>query len=87
LLNSIVNWFKRKKHSESFDVAMPNQEVDGKIDIYSPTWKFISVWAIKELQANRESNDKKSLDIVKTSIIRGRISSLKSLLALPDTKK
>jgi len=81
----IMKWFKKK--SSSFDVHIPNQEEEGKIDIYSPTWKAVSAWAIKELQANRESNDKKSLDIVKTSIIRGRISSLKSLLTLPDTKK
>ena len=86
MLNSIVNWFKRKNNSESFDVAMPDQEIDGKIDIYSPTWKAISAWAIKELQANRESNDKKSLDIVKTSIIRGRIKILKEILGLPEAK-
>ena len=82
-----MNWFKRKKSSKSFDVAMPDQEIDGKIDIYSPTWKAVSAWATKELSTAREFNDKKSLDIIKTSAVRGRISMLKSLLNLPSTEK
>ena len=81
-----MNWFRKKKTS-SFDVYIPNQEEEGKIDIYSPTWKAVSTWATKELAMSREFNDKKSLDIVKTSIIRGRIGTLKSLLILPNTKK
>jgi len=80
-----VKWFKKKP--SAFNVHIPQQEEEGKIDIYSPTWKAISQWATKELITAREFNDKKSLDIIKTSVIRGRISMLKSLLNLPNTEK
>ena len=79
-----MKWFKKKP--SAFNVHIPQQEEEGKIDIYSPTWKAISQWATKELITAREFNDKKSLDIIKTSIIRGRIKILKEILGLPEAK-
>lgn len=58
-----------------------------KINIHSDTWKAVAAWAEKELMVGREQNDKIKLDMVKTSVIRGKIKVLKEILQLPETKR
>lgn len=80
-----MNWFK-KKIVKPIEARLPNQDEDDKINVNSATWQAVRVWAEKELNDNREANDKTSLDIIKTSVIRGEIRILKALLSLPGTK-
>lgn len=54
------------------------------IDTNSPTWRYIEKYVKSELSGARESNDSPNRDIVKTSLLRGRIATCKDILALPD---
>ena len=63
---------------ELFNVLEP------EIEIGSPTWKAIQAFAQKRLSELRAENDRTSLDATQTAVIRGRIASLKDLLALPE---
>lgn len=54
------------------------------IDTYSEEWKAIDRWAAEKLLQLRERNDNKSLDIVRTSVLRGEIRVLKELRKLPE---
>lgn len=47
------------------------------------TWRQVTRWAESKLKTEREKNDGMDLDAVQTAVIRGRISLLKELLALP----
>ena len=47
------------------------------------TWKHIERWAQKKLEDSRVRNDANELDAIQTAALRGRISMLKELLALP----
>lgn len=48
-----------------------------------PTWRFVEDWANKELKKCRERNDDANMSEQKTAALRGKISALKELLALP----
>ena len=48
-------------------------------------WHEVQRWAEAALTATREKNDGE-LDVVQTAMARGRIQTLKELLALSDTK-
>lgn len=52
------------------------------IDFTSPTWRAIEKLASQELATLREKNDSLTLDAIRTAELRGRIASLKDLLAL-----
>jgi hypothetical protein len=60
---------------------------DAHLDSYSSTWKAVASWAETELIKARESNDSAKRDIVATSLLRGRIATLKELLVLPYPKE
>ena len=60
---------------------------DGKIDVFSDTWLFVSNWATSELERLREVNDSAKWNDVQTAAIRGQIKRCKELLALPDKKE
>lgn len=77
-------WTKKKTEQEPLTIGT---EIEGRIDRMSPTWICVENWARFELLAARERNDKASLDVIKTSAIRGRIGLLKEILALPDKDK
>ncbi len=63
---------------------MLNSEQEPKIDVNSPTWKFIVRWSETQLQAARERNDMPRLDEMKTAVLRGNIRTLKDILELPN---
>ena len=52
------------------------------IDFNSPTWRAIEKLASQQLTTLREKNDSLTLDAIRTAELRGRIASLKDLLAL-----
>lgn len=60
--------------------------IEHKINIHSDTWKSIDRWANERLSAFRDRLENKSLDIIKTSVIRGEIRALKEMLKLPEDK-
>jgi len=62
---------------------LPGQEVPGELLPESPTWKFIQIWARRELQGARELNDSIKRTNEETSALRGEIRGLKKLLDLP----
>jgi hypothetical protein len=53
-----------------------------KIDPTSLTWRAVNAYLQERLSACREKNDK-ALDALATATLRGEISALKDLLALP----
>lgn len=84
----IFKRFNPDKESEPLDVKLPDiVGMEGKLDIYSPTWQFINKWAETELTKARESNDFVKLTETKTSVLRGRIKLLKEILGLPERKQ
>lgn len=54
------------------------------IDFNSPTWRAIEKLASQQLGVLREKNDSPTLDAIRTAELRGRIASLKDLLALAE---
>lgn len=49
-------------------------------------WHEIFIWASSKLEQARERNDG-DLDATQTAVLRGRISILKELIALPEGRK
>jgi len=82
----LFNIFKKKKEASIEVKTHESYMGDGVLDAYSGTWMFIKKWATDELDRARIFNDKKSLDIIQTSLIRGKIRLLKDLLELPKKR-
>jgi len=76
-----------KRQSKPIEVRLPEQAHDGKIEVGSSTWMFISNWAATQLQVSREKNDYAKLDEKATMLLRGRIKVLKEFLELPMVGK
>ncbi len=76
-------WFNKKKQILPTEAELP-QGQEPKLDINSPTWKYVVLWAEGELTAARERNDSPALDVTKTAVTRGKIRTLKDLLELPE---
>lgn len=55
-----------------------------RIEQDSATWLAIHEWASAQLDACRRKNDAQALDSVATAHLRGRIATLKAILALPQ---
>lgn len=53
-------------------------------DIISPTWQRLKGYLENELETARVKNDDQKLDEIQTAITRGRIQTLKNLLALEN---
>lgn len=53
-----------------------------QIDPKSDTWRAVEEWANERINDARLRNDSISADMVETSRLRGRIGTLKELLAL-----
>lgn len=53
-------------------------------DIVSPTWQKLKEFFEQELRTARIKNDDEKLDPIQTAMTRGRIKTLKSLLALEN---
>lgn len=60
---------------------------EGKINVHSDTWIFISQQAEAELIKIREANDDMKKDGLKTAALRGEIKRLKWLISLPEPAK
>lgn len=77
-----MKWFNRKKKVQPFEAALPDAG-ELRIDIYSPTWRYIEQWAEKNLGLLRESNDSPRRTEAETAVIRGKIRFCRDLLELP----
>lgn len=53
-------------------------------DIVSPTWQKLKTHLEHELATARVKNDDEKLDEIQTAMTRGRIKTLKSILALEN---
>lgn len=53
-------------------------------DKVSPTWQRLKAYFEQELANARTKNDNEKLDPIQTALIRGRIQTLKNLLALEN---
>ena len=84
-MTGMLKFWKRNKSKkgEPYEVKLPDQYKDGKIDTASSTWLFMSQWVDGQLRAAREKNDAVHLDETKTAVLRGRIKLLKEILLLP----
>lgn len=60
---------------------------DPLIDKHSETWRHVSAWAAEKLQEARELNDRQGVPIDQTENLRGRIETLKEVLALAEPPK
>lgn len=79
--------FKKTISPKPLEVTLPGSSDEGELDIYSPTWRFISSWVEKELNRSRENNDFAKLTELKTAALRGRIKLLKEIIDLPKKGK
>lgn len=61
--------------------AMNRGQPRVRIDPQSATWRSIEEWATAQLERNRLRNEGE-LDPIQTAKVRGRIATLKDLLAL-----
>jgi len=78
-------WFKKKQ--EPLVAGLPENVLeDGKIDIYSMTWRYVEAWAENELDTARKRNDSVNLDRDTTAVLRGKIKAFKGLINLPKEK-
>jgi len=78
-------WFKKK--NEPFTAVLPDEVLkEGKINIYSMTWKYIEAWANLEIENARKRNDSINLSHDATTILRGKIKAFKDLIDLPKGK-
>ena len=70
------------------EAELPKQiAVDGSIDPYSTTWRFVKTWADGSLKNARERNDNLNKDATQTAVLRGEIKILKELVALTEPKR
>jgi hypothetical protein len=71
------------------EAKLPNEGFGGSgvLDIYSGTWRFMEAWAQSHLQEARAKNDNPNRDIIQTSLLRGEIKTLKSILDLAKPPK
>jgi len=79
--------FNKTIKPKPLEVTPPGYPDEGELDVYSPTWKFLSLWAETELNKARESNDYTKLTELKTAALRGRIKLLKEIIGLPKANK
>lgn len=62
---------------------MPTMRAE-RIEQDSSTWLAVHEWASEQLETCRKKNDAQALDSVATAHLRGRIATLKAILALPQ---
>ena len=76
-----------KEQPKEFVAQLPgNKKYGGRFDPMSSTWAFIEAWAEEKLDKLRRNNDN-SINMDKTSSLRGQIKGLKALLNLPEEVK
>lgn len=80
----MLKFLKRNKKGGAYEVRLPDQYKEGKIETASSTWTFMSKWVDEQLLIARERNDAVHLDEIKTAALRGRIKLLKEVLRLPE---
>ncbi len=59
------------------------KEIASEIEQSSRTWSAIEDWCSDQLAKAREDNDSPTRTEVQTAVLRGRIKTLKEILALP----
>ena len=79
-----MKWFSRKTKDLPHEAALSNDDT-ARLEIHSPTWKFIKGWQQAKLSAVRESNDSLRHDPIATAYMRGQISVYKDLANLPKS--
>lgn len=82
----MLNFFKKPKGGvKPIRAELPTTTINrGTLEPHSPTWVYIEDWANIRLAEVRQANDSQLLDATKTAILRGKIKTLKEILALPD---
>jgi hypothetical protein len=78
-----IPWFTRQAPVIPHEAQLDGEATNARIEVFSPTWKFIDKWSKDQLAAERERNDSHRLTEVQTAVLRGRIDLLKDLIALP----
>jgi hypothetical protein len=83
-----LSFLNKKKEQDKKQVPFiaeltGDNDTEPYIDTNSPTWRYIEKYVKSELSGARVSNDSPNRDIVKTSLLRGRIAVCKDILALP----
>ncbi len=76
-----MSWFSKKTKSLPHEAALSADDT-ARLEIHSPTWKFIKGWQQEKLSAVRESNDSRRHDAIATAYMRGQISVYKDLAEL-----
>jgi len=61
-------------------------EREGRLDVRSDTWAYVTNHAQQQIQALRERNDSNKWDAIATAEMRGQIKALKKLLTLGTPK-
>ena len=61
----------------------PTQESD--LEIYSPTWRYVSAWCAEEITALAEKLESPRLDERATAFVRGQIAALRIVAEMPET--
>ena len=79
-----IPWFAKREKAIPHEAHLADENPTPRIEVYSPTWKFIAQWAAAQLAAERERNDSYRLTEQQTALLRGRIDLLKDLIALPQ---
>ena len=79
--------FKKKKQIINAELSGEKGFAEGQLETGSLTWMFIRKWANNKLNEARISNDSLEKNETQTAALRGRISILKDILALPEQPK
>jgi hypothetical protein len=74
----------RKQAKVPREATLDNGDPEPRIDVNSPTWRFIKRRTEERIACLREYNDKTHLDSAQTAVIRGGIKELKELLDAPN---
>lgn len=76
-------WWRKKK-DEPFHARLDSPDATGSLDEYSGTWAYIRSHCEQRIEQLRQENDGIALDLVQTSLLRGRIKFAKEILSLPE---
>ena len=79
-----MKWFWRKRSELVGPVVIGTSEGGGELDVFSPTWVFVTKHLESEINRLRERNDSIALSAEQTAVIRGEIRALIRLVKLPE---
>jgi uncharacterized protein YigA (DUF484 family) len=80
-------WFNKKTPAIPHEAQLAEEGPAPRIEVFSPTWRFIERYAADRLKAERDKNDSVRLNEIETAFLRGRIDALKTVLRLPEASR